>query len=52
MRNAMTMSLKLNEKDKEIQCFCGDGDSKTTVITYKIMLNYKLLIINTLAKCG
>lgn len=31
-----TMSLKLNEKDKEIQCFCGDGDSKTTVITYKI----------------
>jgi predicted GH43/DUF377 family glycosyl hydrolase len=31
-----TMSLKLNKKDKEIQCFCGDGDSKTTVITYKI----------------
>lgn len=31
-----TMSLKLDNINDEIQCFCGDGDSKTTIISYKI----------------
>ena len=31
-----TMSLKLDSINDEIQCFCGDGDSKTTIISYKI----------------